>query len=220
MGDQSASYQATKRTALTFKGEDNKHKKKRRQQKSHDVPGQPKEEEPEGEQEGKAKEVPIIEGSGRIVTSTTTVHGFETKFKDELEAGDTIMFQHPNSLEVEKRVVISVLSQRSVVLHQAFSKDVVSTSEFHIRKDSLKLQERAKASIEDAGDTEALQDATSQELQRELERRLKKQRKQCTVREKTGMWGYKMVTTALSKEASTEQLLDERCKQGRDKYCF
>jgi len=56
---------------------------------------------------------------------------------------------------VEGRIVTGVLSQRSCTLHAAFSKDISSTTEYHIRKDSLKLQEKAKAQIqEDGGDAE------------------------------------------------------------------
>mmetsp|Transcript_18103 Transcript_18103/g.24267 ORF Transcript_18103/g.24267 Transcript_18103/m.24267 type:complete len:221 (-) Transcript_18103:232-894(-) len=220
MADPGAHYQTTKRTALSFKGEDSKAKKKRRMQKANDIPGQPiaaedvKAEDAEG--------VPMVAGSGRIVSSTITVHGFETKFKDELEVGDTLMIHHAVSLEVEMRVVTGILSQRSCTLHQAFSKDLLSTTDYHIRKDSLKLQEKAKASIqdEDVGDPQSLQDAASLELQKQLDKKLKKKNKQCSVREKTGMWGYKVTTKALSKEATQEELLDERCKQGRDKYCW
>lgn len=218
MADQGKHYQATKRSALSFKGEDGKQKKKRRTEKAHDIPGQPKE---EGDVKAEdAESVPMTEGSGRIVTSNVTVHGFETKFKDELEVGDTVIIHHAVSLEVEMRVVTSILSQRSCILHQAFSKDLLSTTEYHIRKDSLKLQEKAKASIEEGEDPQALQDATSLELQRQLEKKLKKKNKQVTVREKTGMWGYKAVTKKLDRETSQEQMLDERCKQGRDKYCW
>lgn len=135
--------------------------------------------------------------------------------------GDTIMIHHPVSLEVELRLVTGVLSQRSATVHQAFSKDLVSTLSYHIRKDSLRLQEKAKAMIEEeGGDAEALQDAASQELQRQLDKKMKKAAKMVTVREKTGMWGYKVVTRKVDKETTQEDALDERCKQGRDKYCF
>lgn len=204
-----------KRTALSFKGEAGREKKKRRGKVDTgdevvNVEG--------GEAPDKEIDVPVVPGSGRIVTNTTTIHGFETKFKDELEVGDTIMVHHPTSLEVELRMVVSVLSQRSSVLHQAFSKDLSSTCEFHIRKDSLKIKEKAKAEIEE-DNPELLQDAASRELQRQLDKRLKKQAKTVSVREKTGMWGYKVVTKKLSKASSAEDALDERCKQGRDKWC-
>eukprot|EP00811_Abedinium_folium_P007621 NODE_17034_length_964_cov_8.992832.p1 GENE.NODE_17034_length_964_cov_8.992832~~NODE_17034_length_964_cov_8.992832.p1 ORF type:complete len:225 (-),score=64.35 NODE_17034_length_964_cov_8.992832:163-837(-) len=215
---------AVKRGALKFRGENSKAKKHRRLDKEAEpkagTPSSSRFSAPGDGDEAEAAQtprVPISEGTGRISSSTTTIHGFETKFKDEMEVGDTILLQHAVSLQVETRVVVSVLSQRSCVVHQGFSKDLVSTTEFHIRKDSAKLKEKAKASATGESDEAAL---ASQELQKELDRKLRKQRKLCSVREKTGMWGYKTVTTALSREASQEELLDQRCKQGRDKYCF
>mmetsp|Transcript_58821 Transcript_58821/g.102946 ORF Transcript_58821/g.102946 Transcript_58821/m.102946 type:complete len:216 (+) Transcript_58821:82-729(+) len=215
MADLGKHYKGVKRTALNFKGEDGKKKKKRRTEKDGEEPSSSA---AKGDVE--SEEVPVIEGTGRIVTTTNTIHGFESKFKEELEVGDTVMIHHPVSLEVEMRVVTGILSQRSATVHSAFSKDVVSTMEYHIRKDSLKLQEKAKAQLEEGDDPETLQDAASKELQRQLDKKLKKQSRIVTVREKTGMWGYKVTSKKLSKEASAEDLLDERCKQGRDKYCW
>merc|ERR1711862_930103 len=98
---------------------------------------------------------------------------------------------------------------------------LVSTMEYMIRKDSLKLKEKAKAQIEqEGGAAESLQDAASLELQKQLDKKLKKEKKMVMVREKTGMWGYKVTAKKFSKETSAEEALDERCKQGRDKYCF
>ncbi|CAK9092205.1 unnamed protein product, partial [Durusdinium trenchii] len=51
-------------------------------------------------------------------------------------------------------------------------------------KDSLKIKEKAKATDGPDG---------------QLDKRLKKQAKTVSVREKTGMWGYKVVTKKLSK---------------------
>merc|ERR1711878_216685 len=86
----------------------------------------------------------------------------------QLQPGDTLMLHHPVSMEVEKRIVTGIFSQRSCTLHSAFSKDVVSTTEYHIRKDSLRLKEKAKTQMEQDGeeqpDEALLQDATSAEL--------------------------------------------------------
>jgi len=220
-------YEKVKRTGLKFKGEDDRLKKKRRCAGTKDVHGQAPLPElgEDGEDEcAKVEEVSVVEGTGRIVTSSVTMHGFESAFKEEIEVGDTIMVAHPVSLQPELRVVVGILSQRSATLHQAFSKDLVSTTDFHIRKDSLKLKEKAKAQITNAAPGEetseaAMQDATSKELQAQLEKKLRKQSKIVSVREKTGMWGYKTVTRKVSKATTEEEKLDERCKQGRDARC-
>jgi len=39
--------------------------------------------------------VPLVQGSGRIASSTLTVHGFETKFKEEIDIADTLLLHHP-----------------------------------------------------------------------------------------------------------------------------
>mmetsp|Transcript_33435 Transcript_33435/g.50578 ORF Transcript_33435/g.50578 Transcript_33435/m.50578 type:complete len:230 (-) Transcript_33435:393-1082(-) len=228
----SEKYSGVKRSGLSFRGEDTKDKKKRRHQKEVAKAGEEAAAAAEAAAQGgeasssSAKltslDVPLIEGSGRIVTSQVHVNGFETKFKEEIETGDTILVHHPTSLEVEKRVVVGVMAQRSLTLDQAFSKDISSTTEYHIRKDSLKLKQKAQAQMQEEGEegAEALQDAASRELQKQLEKKLKKQAKTVVVREKSGMWGYKLVTKKLDKASTAEERLDERCKQGRDKYCF
>eukprot|EP00927_Polykrikos_kofoidii_P080837 TRINITY_DN77813_c0_g1_i1.p1 TRINITY_DN77813_c0_g1~~TRINITY_DN77813_c0_g1_i1.p1 ORF type:complete len:217 (-),score=56.97 TRINITY_DN77813_c0_g1_i1:41-691(-) len=216
MSNDAAYGRAVGRGALSFKGEDERRKKKRRITKT--LPGQAK---PETEEDKRvhAQDVPMQEGAGRISSSSVNVNGFETKFKDEVEVGDTICVHHPVSFDVEMRVVVGILSQRSLTLHQAFSKDLVSTLEYHIRKDSLKLKQHATAMVGDDTNPQELKDAASLELTRQLEKKLKKQRKEVVIREKSGMWGYKAVTRKLDKEATAEEMLDERCKQGRDKYC-
>eukprot|EP00933_Yihiella_yeosuensis_P060212 TRINITY_DN6241_c0_g3_i1.p1 TRINITY_DN6241_c0_g3~~TRINITY_DN6241_c0_g3_i1.p1 ORF type:complete len:225 (-),score=65.30 TRINITY_DN6241_c0_g3_i1:65-739(-) len=218
-------FEAVKRSALSFKGEGEKTKKRRRDKKV--TPGEPSASSSSGKEiavdgDGDApgdKDVPVVKGSGRIVSNTTTVNGFQTAFKDELEVGDTIMVHHPTSLEIEMRIVVSVMTQRSCVIHASFSKDCASTCEYHIRKDSLKIKEKAKDEVQDVDDPNSLQDAASAELQRQLEKKMKKAAKSVSVREKTGMWGYKVVTRKLDKDSTAEEMLDERCKQGRDKWC-
>lgn len=52
-------------------------------------------------------------GSGKLITSGTTVHGVGTRFKDELKVGDAVEVAHPVSLKAEIRVVKMVLSDTS-----------------------------------------------------------------------------------------------------------
>merc|ERR1712224_547928 len=161
----------------------------------------------------------VVDGEGRIVTTGTTVHGFHTKFKEQVAEGDVMLIMHPVSLVPEERMITGILSSRSVLLHAPFSVDVVSTTDYKIRKDSEKLKAKAMKDLPvDAGEQE-IQDATSKQLQKQLEKKIKKQKKTVELRVKTGMWGYKTVTVKLDKGASEEDRLDERCKLGRDKWC-
>merc|ERR1712107_27686 len=102
-----------------FKGEGARAKKKRR----HVDEGK---DGAKASTDGPNEEVPVNDGTGRIVSDTVTVRGFETKFKEECDVGDEVMVLHPTSLEVEFRTVTAVLSQRSIMIHQGFSKDLVS----------------------------------------------------------------------------------------------
>lgn len=84
------------------------------------------------------KEAPpivICNGSGRISTSGTTVHGYEgTKFMTELRVGDAVIVTHPTSLVDETRIVKMVLSNISMGLSSAFSSDLISTTSFRYVK--------------------------------------------------------------------------------------
>ncbi len=49
--------------------------------------------------------------------------------------------------QVEQRIVMSILSQRSLIIHESFSQDFVSTTEFWVRKDSFELQRKAERDL-------------------------------------------------------------------------
>lgn len=74
------------------------------------------------------------DGTGRILTSGTTVHGKDSKFMSEIKQGDTIIVRHPTTYQKEERKVIVVLSDRSLSINQAFSTDLISYTEFEFKK--------------------------------------------------------------------------------------
>lgn len=78
-------------------------------------------------------------GSGKLITSGTTVHGAGTKFSTELKVGDAIEVSHPVSLKPEVRVIKMVLSDTSCGVNAPFSADLVTASEFFV----LRLPKRA-----------------------------------------------------------------------------
>ena len=58
-----------------------------------------------------------IPGTGRIVASGPTIQGMNTKFLDEVKAGDfLVLCPHPTSLVEERCVVVNVLGQTSLLL--------------------------------------------------------------------------------------------------------
>lgn len=66
-------------------------------------------------------------GTGRIATSGKSVHGVDTCFKTELHkgsiyhyAGDFIILTHPTLKTKEERVIMLILSDKSILLEEAF----------------------------------------------------------------------------------------------------
>ncbi|PFH38297.1 hypothetical protein BESB_006380 [Besnoitia besnoiti] len=212
--------------ALSFKGrgslKDEKKKERKRKHKKREREGDEDRNE-EGQEEVEVEEV---EGEGRIVSSGDTIQGFETKFLDQCETGDVLMIKHPLTHQVEKRIISKVMTNRSMTVSDGFSTDLVSTTSFAIRKEGAILRKKAeKAASRDKkrqkGDADEDFDKVIQdEVSRRLQKNLKKAAKIVTVREKTGMWGYKVVSRKADHELTAEERLDERCKQGRDKFCW
>mmetsp|Transcript_20822 Transcript_20822/g.26966 ORF Transcript_20822/g.26966 Transcript_20822/m.26966 type:complete len:212 (-) Transcript_20822:1827-2462(-) len=100
-------------------------------------------------------EVSIQEGSGRIISSGTTIHGYETKFTRELCAGDALLIQHPQTLVDETRLVTMVLSDVSIAISSPFSSDLVSTTAFRYvsapkeeESQEIKAQQQKRLRIE------------------------------------------------------------------------
>jgi hypothetical protein len=173
-----------------------------------------------------SSEVETIKGDGRIVSSGTTVQGMDTRFKEQIEIGDTLIVRHPQSLAVEERVVTSVMSQRSLTLHSPFSSDFVSTTEYSIRRDSvwlkssissstsgIKKEERSHGPDEDEADIPA-----TEALQEKLRKRLEEEENILTYREKVGM-GYRTVSMKVNNNLSKEDLLNLQIKKTHDRYC-
>eukprot|EP01071_Lankesteria_metandrocarpae_P009344 Lankesteria_metandrocarpae@DN5181_c1_g1_i1.p1 len=182
------------------------------------------------------EDVPIVTGSGRIVSSGSTVQGFETLFKDEIADGDELIVYHPGSLRDEYRIVVGILSQRALTVSEKFSTDFISTTLYKIKKDSVRLQKLADERQQQDADENPVASSSSGEktdkvvtdfVSEELQRKLKESQKyqNVTYREKTGMWGYKTVTKRIrvkdDEEGVSEKHLDIRSrKMGRDKFCW
>jgi hypothetical protein len=138
---------------------------------------------------------------GRIVSNGLTIQGLETQFKDELEIGDVIIVKHPQSLQIEERVVTEIISQRSLSINRPFSSDFVSTTDFSVRTN--------------------LQDPKikSEQGQDRAETAASSERSVLTYKKRAGPWGYMTVTEELDRKYSEEELLDMRCKKSHDRYC-
>lgn len=161
--------------------------------------------------------LPFKLGDGRIVSNETTVQGFETRFMEEIAVGDTIGVNHPTSMDFEERTVISILSQRSLIIDMQFSTNLISTCPFFIRSDSNVLLEQIKRDEEAQSSRGSIEERMQQKL---TENMIKKQSTALRIRERKGIWGYKTTVENIDKELTAEELLDMRIKRtGRDKYC-
>lgn len=200
---------AVRRGALVFKGDQPLSKKPKRAKATSD--------------KSSSSAIPTLVCEGRIVSSGTTVQGMETRFKDELEVGDVILVRHPQSLMMEERMVVGVVSQRSLNVDRPFSSDFVSTADFSVRRESLTLKHKSAST--NAVKKEELLDhdheSTEQQLtvEQEVKRKLSQQKSVLTYQEKVGPWAYKTVAEKLDKHYSEEELLNLRCKKVHDKYC-
>ena len=59
-------------------------------------------------------EIVLQNGTGRITSSSITVHGHGTKFMDELSVGDALIITHPITLLEETKIIRMVLSNISI----------------------------------------------------------------------------------------------------------
>lgn len=208
-----------KRGALCFKGE-----KPLKATKAKHIPGTSQ----SSEKSLGVRSTPELKlCEGRVVANGMTLQGMETRFKEELDVGDVIILRHPQSLNMEERAVLNILSQRSLTVQQPFSSDFVSTTEFWVRKDSQMLP-RTRDSRSDSMKKEEFLDENPQEsalanaediLHQEHQQKLSKEKSIFTYQEKVGSLHYKTVSVAVDKQLSQEELLDMRCKKVHDKYC-
>jgi hypothetical protein len=172
--------------------------------------------------------------TGRVVVSGTTIQGLETKFKEEIEIGDTIIILNPQTHKLEERVVTVVMTNRSLMISEKLSSDFVSTVTMDVRKDSIKLrrqveadrrlQERAQLKKEEFDDDDGEVAAEKPEpieeaIKRQLQKNLQEAKMNVSYKEKTGTWGYKVVSEKVDTSRSREDLLDLRAKKVHDKYC-
>lgn len=73
-------------------------------------------------------------GTGRIISSSRSVHGMESKFVSELIIGDILVITHPTSVVEECRVVQLVLSERSIQIDSPFSTDLITYTSFSFKR--------------------------------------------------------------------------------------
>lgn len=151
------------------------------------------------------------QGTGKITTSGTVVTGHDTKFEKELNIGDAILCVLENGTE-ELRVITMRLSNVSLNLSSAFSKNIKIPSTFHfIRKPRDIQKERT--------DAQKRQMDTLQEQRTHVFDLYSNE--SLVYREKTETGSYRIRREHVgSGESKTRgSLLELRAKKSSDKYC-
>lgn len=160
-----------------------------------------------------------IQGEGRIVSFGNTVQGMETRFKEQIEIGDDILIRHPQTLAVEGRIVTEIHSNRSLGIHIPFSTDLVSTTEFSVRKAPVPQKSpREQQHVKEEKDTHGTIEG-QESIEQKLHERIALEKSTLTYKDKSGAWNHATVSHQLDQHYSQEELLDMRCKKVHDKYC-
>ncbi|KJP89589.1 hypothetical protein AK88_00800 [Plasmodium fragile] len=146
----------------------------------------------------------VLKGTGRVTTEKNTVHGVRTEFMNEIKEGYDLILENPSTLRNERRTVTSVLSNKTLVVHEDFTSDISTTCTFYIVPGG-KSSGKSGAHI-------------GVEYAKVFEQGPKQD--QVEVREKTGLWSYKVVKKKVSGRLTNEDKLDMRVKSGRDKFCW
>ncbi|CAK58083.1 unnamed protein product (macronuclear) [Paramecium tetraurelia] len=151
------------------------------------------------QEKGPAKRVviekPLQDGMGMIFTSGTSVHGQDTQFLKQLEAGDFLVVLNEQTLEMESREILTMLNQKSLLIREPFGQDIPVFKPYQFRK---------KPTVEEM----------------KMAKKIQKQKQTLEMRQKSGMWSYKTDKVAVDGGLSREELVLMRAKQSRDRHCW
>ncbi|SBT32189.1 conserved Plasmodium protein, unknown function [Plasmodium ovale wallikeri] len=160
----------------------------------------------------------IVNGSGRVVTIKNTVQGFDTKFVDEIKVGDNIILTNPTSLQTENRIVTSILSNRTLLVQEEFSTDISTTCRYSIEKKEISNAENN--GNEDDKEKNSYPNGDISQVQYAKVIQQKPKQDVVKIRQKVGLWSYKIIDKKIKGNLTNEEKLDERVKSGRDKFCW
>ena len=205
-------------TKLKLKGKPvdiHKIMKKVKRPHPEDAPIQVLEESPEVRDEEIKEEMviqPIEEGTGKIMSSLTTVHGKDTEFSSELESGDKLIIYNEDTKEDEERVISMVLGNKSLGLKEPFTRDISKFTDFkYQKKPVVKQRERP---------IDELVNEEMTKISKGLGEESLKPKTVIEYRANAGPWTYKKVTQEVDGALTREEQLDIRVKKTRDKFCW
>ena len=159
-----------------------------------------------------------VDGTGRILTSGSTVYGKNTLFFKEIKIGDALFVKHPTSLKDEIRVVKMILSDISISLSSSFSSDLISNQMFCILKQPELRAEDQEAALEALQQAKVAKTADVHAAAYGTYGGTNK----VTMRVKSGsaFGGYKIVTINADKKMSRSDMLNMRAGKKGDRMCM
>lgn len=165
--------------------------------------------------EPQEEEIVIVQGTGRLTSSSTTISGHFTNFMNELSVGDAIIITHPNTLQEETKIVRMVLSNISISISSAFSTDLITTTPFrYIKAPKDEEQEKNEEEKLALKKTKLEQEAFGTYSSNNGEVFVYREKK-------TGSFGgYKIVSEKLTESVTREKLLDMRTKKKSDRFVY
>ena len=148
-----------------------------------------------------------VQGTGRVVTSSRSVHGKDSKFMTEVKNGNTLLFFNQTTKETDEAIISMVFSDKSQSLKEPMASNVITYSTFQIKRKDEEVEE-------DMNTDEIYQDRLNS-----LNKKVKKSKTILELKSKKGMWGYKTEKEEFRGELSREEMLDQRSPGKGDKWC-
>jgi hypothetical protein len=162
------------------------------------------------------------EGTGRILTSGSTVYGKDTLFFVEVKIGDALLVKHPKSFKEEIRVVKMILSDISMALSSGFSSDLISNQKFIVLQKPKLSEKELKAAQERAMNVKTAKGDAVVAGAYGTYGSSGVPGSKVTMRVKSGSayGGYKIVTINADKQLSRSDMLNLRVKQKGDRMAM
>ncbi|TDH72905.1 hypothetical protein CCR75_007107 [Bremia lactucae] len=171
------------------------------------------------EHTSKPFELVKLRGSGRLLSSGTTLMGLMgSKLLQELHVGDAIVIQHPTSLAEEMRIVRMVLSDVSASISSSFSSDLVSSTPFYYIKAPPDREEQEENEQENQKKKRKVDELTA--FGTYAGGTNKGEQYTYRVKKSGAFGGYAIVKEDAHVERSREELLDIRSKKKGDRHCM
>lgn len=158
----------------------------------------------------------MLQGDGKITSSSTVITGLGTTFLKTLNVGDAIIVDVPlkdGTFREEMRIITMRLSDASANISSAFTNDLS-------RPTSYRYINKPKSVDREKADTMKKDKLSREELEKSAVGTYSSAGgKEFVYRERTEHGGYRIKKERVSDDVSRTQLLQMRAQKKADKYC-